>query len=50
MFYLFDMSSRIGQSAIYVQNLNVNTQIVQGPLQALFSLARPLAIRKQISE
>ena len=39
--------SWIGQSAIYVQNLNVNTQIVQGPLQALLSLAHPLAIWKQ---
>ena len=41
---------RIGQSSIYVQNLNVNTQIVQGPLQALLSHTRPLAIRKQICE
>ena len=30
--------------------ISVNTQIVQVPLQALFSHARPLAIRKQISE
>ena len=44
------VSSRIGQSALYVQNLNINTQIIQGPLQGLLSLARPLAIRKQVSE
>ena len=35
------VSSRIGQSEIYVQNLRVNTQIVQGPLQALLPLAIP---------
>ena len=33
-----------------ISNLNVNTRIVQGPLQALLSLAHPLDIRKQISE
>ena len=48
--FLFDVSTWIGQSAIYVQILNINTQIVQGPLQALLSLARPLDIQKQISE
>ena len=45
-----NVSSRIGQSAIYNQNLNVNTQILQGSLQALLSLPRPQAIRKKISE
>ena len=44
------VSSRIGRAAIYVQNLNINTQIVHGPLQALLSLTHPLAIWKQISE
>ena len=38
---IWHVSSPIGQSAIYVQNLNVNTQIVKVPLQALFSLVPP---------
>ena len=54
---IWHVSSQIGQSAIYIQNLNVHvnwiwtqiwTQIAQGPLQALLFLACPLAIRKQI--
>ena len=49
---VFDMCQvEISQSAIYVQNLNVNAQILQGPLQALpLSPARLRAVQKQILE
>ena len=48
-FLIWHVSSWIGQSAIYVENLSVNTQIVKRPLQVLLLLpsGRPLAIQKR---